>query len=202
MRRDVLEYLSEFPVRVMTIPDLKDIVVGKARVDDISDVDVKELLGRDPVPPDPELLGSCITGKNVLVTGAGGSIGSELCRQIVALNPARLVLLELAEPALYRIERKLSKRARRMDSDCQIVPLLGSVHHKGRMREIMQAFEVDTVYHAAAYKHVPIVEQNLFEGIHNNVYGRPHIARQGGEPVERDGRHQAVRGTRAAGLPA
>jgi FlaA1/EpsC-like NDP-sugar epimerase len=174
MRREVLEYLSEFPVRVMTIPDLKDIVLGKARLDDISDVDVKELLGRDPVPPDPELLGSCITGKNVLVTGAGGSIGSELCRQIVALSPVRLVLLELAEPALYRIERRLRRRLSRLGADCEIVPLLGSVHHKDRMREIMQAFNIDTVYHAAAYKHVPIVEQNLFEGIHNNVFGTLH----------------------------
>jgi FlaA1/EpsC-like NDP-sugar epimerase len=170
-RRKVLEHLSELPVRVMTMPDVKDIVSGKARVDDISDVEVKDLLGRNPVPPIPELLDSSIKGKNVLVTGAGGSIGAELCRQILASDPERLVLLELSETALYKIERKLRKRAQDMDSDCEIVPLLGSVHHKVRMREVMDAFSIQTVYHAAAYKHVPIVEHNLFEGIHNNVFG-------------------------------
>jgi FlaA1/EpsC-like NDP-sugar epimerase len=155
----------------MTMPDVKDIVSGKARVDDISDVEVKDLLGRNPVPPIPELLDSSIKGKNVLVTWAGGSIGAELCRQILASDPERLVLLELSETALYKIERKLRKRAQDMDSDCEIVPLLGSVHHKVRMREVMDAFSIQTVYHAAAYKHVPIVEHNLFEGIHNNVFG-------------------------------
>ena len=173
-RRQVLEHLSEFPVRVMTMPDVKDIVSGRARVDEISDVDVKDLLGRNPVPPIPELLDSCIKGKNVLVTGAGGSIGAELCRQILASNPARLVLLEISETALYKIERKLQKRAKDARSRCEIVALLGSVHHKRRMREVMEAFGIQTVYHAAAYKHVPIVEQNLFEGIHNNVFGTLH----------------------------
>jgi FlaA1/EpsC-like NDP-sugar epimerase len=173
-RRDVLERLSEFPVRIMTMPDVKDMVSGKARVDDISDVDVKDLLGRNPVPPIQDLLDSCIKGKNVLVTGAGGSIGSELCRQIIACEPSRLVLLELAETALYKIERKLLRRARQEGSDCEIVALLGSAHHKGRVCEVMDAFDIQTVYHAAAYKHVPIVEQNLFEGIHNNVFGTLH----------------------------
>lgn len=173
-RRDVLERLSELPVRVMTMPDLKDIVSGKARVDDISDVDVKDLLGRNPVPPIKELLDACIKGKNVLVTGAGGSIGSELCRQILASSPSRLVLLELAEGALYKIERKLRRLARQTGSDCELVALLGSAHHRGRMHEVLEAFDIQTVYHAAAYKHVPIVEQNLFEGIHNNVFGTLH----------------------------
>jgi FlaA1/EpsC-like NDP-sugar epimerase len=143
-------------------------------VDEISDVEVKDLLGRNPVPPIPELLDSSIKGKNVLVTGAGGSIGAELCRQILASDPERLVLLELSETALYKIERKLRKRAKESRSNCEIVALLGSVHHKGRVREVMEAFDIQTVYHAAAYKHVPIVEQNLFEGIHNNVFGTLH----------------------------
>ena len=173
-RRDVLERLSEYPVRVMTMPDVTDIVSGKARVDDISDVDVKDLLGRNPVPPIEELLDSCIKDKRVLVTGAGGSIGSELCRQILASNPSRLVLLELAETALYKVERKLRRQARQSGSDCEIVPLLGSAHHGERVREVMNTFDIQTVYHAAAYKHVPIVEQNLFEGIHNNVFGTLH----------------------------
>jgi FlaA1/EpsC-like NDP-sugar epimerase len=170
-RRQVLERLTELPLLVQTMPDVKDLVSGKARVEDIRDVDVKDLLGRDPVPPYPQLLESCITGKNVLVTGAGGSIGAELCRQIFKLRPAKLVLLELSETALYRIERRLCKQAAKLEEPCEVVPLLGSAHHKRRVTEIMRAFDIQSVYHAAAYKHVPIVEQNLFEGIHNNIFG-------------------------------
>jgi len=175
-RRRVLERLTEFPLHVQTMPDIKDIVSGKARVDDISDVEVKDLLGRDPVPPKPDLLDACIKGKNVLVTGAGGSIGAELCRQIISLRPARLVLLEIAESALYGVEHKLRLLAKKQENDCEILPLLGSAHHKGRVREVMETFGIQTVYHAAAYKHVPIVEQNLFEGIHNNIFGTLHTA--------------------------
>jgi FlaA1/EpsC-like NDP-sugar epimerase len=176
-RRRVLEFLSGFPIRVQTMPDIADIVNGKARVDDIRDVEVEELLSREPVPPNPELLGASIVGKNVLVTGAGGSIGSELCRQILAQNPARLVLFELSEASLYRIEKELGKLSKKLDRSPEVVSLLGSVHHESRVREIMQAFDIQTVYHAAAYKHVPIVEQNLFEGIHNNVFGTLHTVR-------------------------
>jgi len=176
-RRQVLRRLSEFPVRVQTMPDIKDIVSGKARVDDIKDVDVEDLLGRNPVPPNLKLLDQCIREKVVLVTGAGGSIGSELCRQILRLKPARLVLFELSEVALYTIERKVRRLALKKNIDCDIVALLGSVHHEHRVREVMNSFDVQTVYHAAAYKHVPIVEQNLFEGIHNNVFGTLYTAR-------------------------
>jgi FlaA1/EpsC-like NDP-sugar epimerase len=180
-RRRVLERLSEFPVHVRTIPEFKDIVSGKAGVDDIKDVDVKDLLGRDPVPPNTRLLTASITGKNVMVTGAGGSIGSELCHQILGLSPKRLVCFELSEAALYSVERELRKRADRSNSDCEITALLGSVHHERRMREAFDVFDVQSVYHAAAYKHVPIVEQNLFEGIHNNVFGTWHTARAAAE---------------------
>ncbi len=180
-RRQVLERLSEFPVRVQTIPEFKDIVSGKAGVDEIKDVDVKDLLGRDPVPPNPRLLAASITGKNVMVTGAGGSIGSELCNQILNLNPKRLVCFEISEPALYAIERKLERLAKRSECDCEIVALLGSVHHERRIKEAFDVFDVQSVYHAAAYKHVPIVEQNIFEGIHNNVFGTWHTARAAAE---------------------
>jgi FlaA1/EpsC-like NDP-sugar epimerase len=112
-----------------------------------------------------------------LVTGAGGSIGSELCHQILNLSPKRLVCLELSEPALYSVERLLKKRADRLKSDSEIVALLGSVHHERRMREAFEVFDIQSVYHAAAYKHVPIVEQNLFEGIHNNVFGTWYTAK-------------------------
>jgi len=176
-RRQVLELLSEFPIRVQTIPNFTDIVSGIARVEDISDVDVKELLGRDPVPPNPHLLQACVTDKSVLISGAGGSIGSELGRQLLALNPKRLVLLEISEPALYNINKELQGIHQKTESNCEIIPLLGSAYHEAHVRDVLHCFSVQTVYHAAAYKHVPLVEQNLFEGIRNNVFGTLHIAR-------------------------
>jgi len=176
-RRQVLRRLSEFPVRVQTMPEIRDIVSGKARVDDIKDVDVEELLGRNPVPPNPELMDACIRGKVVMVTGAGGSIGSELCYQILKLLPKRLVLFERSEAALYTVERGVRAIARKKNIDCEVVALLGSVHHEHRVREVMSVFGVKTVYHAAAYKHVPIVEHNVFEGIHNNILGTLYAAR-------------------------
>ena len=176
-RRQVLQRLSEFPVHVQTMPEIRDIVSGKASLDDIREVDVEDLLGRNPVPPNPELMVACIKGKVVMVTGAGGSIGSELCYQILKLAPERLVLFELSEAALYSVERKIRRHAQKKGIDCDIVALLGSVHHEHRVREVINAFEVKTVYHAAAYKHVPIVEHNVFEGIHNNVFGTLYTAR-------------------------
>jgi FlaA1/EpsC-like NDP-sugar epimerase len=155
-RREILEQLSAFPLHVQTIPDLGDIVSGKARVDDLTDVNVEDLLGRDPVPPIPELLEACITGKSVMVTGAGGSIGAELSRQILQLGPSNLILFDISETALYEIDRQLKEIARETKSACTIVPLLGSVHHGHRVREVMESFSVKTVYHAAAYKHVPM----------------------------------------------
>jgi FlaA1/EpsC-like NDP-sugar epimerase len=176
-RRQVLQRLTEFPVHVQTMPDIRDIVSGKAHVDDIRDVDVEDLLGRNPIPPNPQLMDACIKGKVVMVTGAGGSIGSELCNQILNLRPARLVLFELSEAALYTVERNIRKAVSKKCIDCEIVALLGSVHHEHRVREVMRTFEVKTVYHAAAYKHVPIVEHNVFEGIHNNIFGTLYTAR-------------------------
>jgi FlaA1/EpsC-like NDP-sugar epimerase len=176
-RREILEWLSKFPVHVRTVPDIKDIVSGKARVDDVSEVDVTDLLGRDLVPPDEGLLEACIHGKSVMVTGAGGSIGSELCRQILLLRPKRLICFEISEPALYDVDRELRKKLAATGIDCEIYALLGSVHHEDRIREAISVFGVQTIYHAAAYKHVPIVEQNVLEGVHNNVFGTLHTAR-------------------------
>ncbi len=173
-RRAVLEFLSQYPVHVQTIPDVTDLITGKARVDDLREVDVEDLLGRDPVPPDLELLSAAISGKRVMVTGAGGSIGAELCRQILRQEPKTLVLFEISEIALYEIERELAAEAKRID--CEVVPLLGSVHHQDRVREALEAFAINTIYHAAAYKHVPIVEHNLLEGVHNNILGTLHLA--------------------------
>jgi len=168
-RQEILKSLEPFPVRVMTVPDIADLVAGDARVEDVRDVDAADLLGRDPVPPNDRLLEACIREKVVMVTGAGGSIGSELCRQIARLRPRRLVLFEMSEVALYQIDRELRAIIEREHLDLDLTSLLGNAHHKYRVREILQVYGVQTVYHAAAYKHVPIVEQNVIEGIHNNV---------------------------------
>jgi FlaA1/EpsC-like NDP-sugar epimerase len=176
-RRQILERLSNYSVHVRTIPEVSDLISGKARVDDITEVDVKDLLGRDPVPPNKKLLRGSVSNKNVLVTGAGGSIGSELCRQIVRLGPKRLVCFEISESSLYSIDREIRQMLEADNLDCEVVALLGSAHHEARVQEALEAFSIDTVYHAAAYKHVPIVEHNIFEGIHNNVFGTLHTAR-------------------------
>jgi len=170
-RLEIINRLESLPVHVQTVPAIGDLITGRARVDSLHDVDTLDLLGRDPVPPNDVLLLRCITNRSVMVTGAGGSIGSELCRQIVELAPTRLVLFELSELALYAIERELRELIRQRGLSVEIVALLGSVHHRNRVTGIMRAFGVQTVYHAAAYKHVPIVENNMVEGIHNNIIG-------------------------------
>jgi FlaA1/EpsC-like NDP-sugar epimerase len=168
-RREVLAGLEPLSVHVQSLPDLGDIISGKARIDELREVDVCDLLGRDPVPPNPQLFACCISQKSVMVTGAGGSIGSELCRQILRVTPIRLVLFEMSELALYNIERELREIAEREQLDVEIVPLLGNASDSGRVREVLLAYGVQTVYHAAAYKHVPIVEHNALRGIQNNV---------------------------------
>ena len=176
-RREVIESLEPLPVHVQTVPDIDDLISGKARVNDIREVDVEDLLSRAPVAPYGRLLQANLLDKSVLVTGAGGSIGSELCRQILRIRPKTLLLFELSEVALYSIDRELAALAARHGVDCRIVPLLGSVQEEARVKEVMEHFSVDTVYHAAAYKHVPLVEQNLIEGVCNNVLGTLRAAR-------------------------
>jgi len=168
-RREILTALEPLGVHVQSLPNLSDLISGRAQFNELHDVEVSDLLGRDPVPPRPKLFGSCIRGKCVLVTGAGGSIGSELCRQIIRLDPTRLVLFEMSELALYNIQRELEEVAAHERLTAEIVPLLGNAHHRHRVREVLSTFGVQTIYHAAAYKHVPIVEHNVIEGIHNNV---------------------------------
>jgi FlaA1/EpsC-like NDP-sugar epimerase len=168
-RREILAALEPLGVHVQSLPNLSDLISGTAQFNELRDVEVSDLLGRDPVPPRPKLFGSCIRGKCVLVTGAGGSIGSELCRQIIRLDPTRLVLFEMSELALYNIQRELEEVAAHERLTAEIVPLLGNAHHRHRVREVLATFGVQTIYHAAAYKHVPIVEHNVIEGMHNNV---------------------------------
>ena len=172
-RKEILNRLEHLPVHVKTVPDLFDMVSGKMGVDEVKDIDIEDLLGRDIVPPNPELLGACISGQSVLVTGAGGSIGSELCRQIITINPSRIILLDLFEYGLYEIENELRKKLLTIEGGKQIeiIAMLGSVCNKIQMENIIQSFNVDTVYHVAAYKQVPMVEKNIMEGVQNNIFG-------------------------------
>ena len=168
-RREILTQLEPLGVHVQTVPDIEQLVTGKANLADLREVDVADLLGRDSVPPKDGLFDACIRDRVVMVTGAGGSIGSELCRQIVGLNPRRLVLFEMSELALYNIERELRGLAEKHNLHLELIALIGNAHDRFRLRDIFTAYRVQTVYHAAAYKHVPIVEQNVVAGVNNNV---------------------------------
>jgi FlaA1/EpsC-like NDP-sugar epimerase len=170
-RREIINQLINLPVYIRTIPAFADLVRGDLDVLDIQDIDLEDLLGRDPVMPREDLMKSCIEGRSVLVTGAGGSIGAELCRQIMEVNPRRLVMVEQSEYALYQIERELTDVLRHSGRSLELVPLLASVRDCKHMRRILEAFDVETMYHAAAYKHVPMVEFNAIEGVRNNVFG-------------------------------
>lgn len=175
-RQEILASIESLGARVQSMPELSDLIAGNARIDELRDVGAEDLLGRDPVPPNTALFRRCIEGKSVMVTGAGGSIGSELCRQILTLKPTRLVLFEMSELALYSIEAELRQTCASCGHGVEIVPLLGNAHHQQRMRDVMSNCRVQTVYHAAAYKHVPIVEHNMIEGLHNNVIGTWYAA--------------------------
>jgi len=175
-RAEIIDRLEGFHCKVKLVPGMADVVGGNVAVDAIREVEIEDLLGRESVTPDPMLLGRCITGKVVLVSGAGGSIGSELCRQIVRLQPARLVLMELSEFALYSIEQELAALCNRLGARIDLVPVMGSVTHQRRNESVMNKFGVQTVYHAAAYKHVPLVEQNPIEGLRNNAVGTRRMA--------------------------
>lgn len=176
-RREILKSLEGLPAPVQTIPGVDDVAAGRARLDEIQDVSIEDLLGRDIVPPDKTLFSANIQDKVVLVTGAGGSIGSELCRQILTQKPKTLVLLEVCEYSLYCIERELLELAQTQDLPVTVKALLGSVQQRARLEVMMKTFGVQTVYHAAAYKHVPMVEHNVAEGIRNNVFGTLETAK-------------------------
>ncbi|UOO82371.1 polysaccharide biosynthesis protein [Uruburuella testudinis] len=170
-RKTLLQRLEPYPCEVLAIPGMKDLVDGKINVSSLKKISVVDLLGRDPVAPRPELMGADINAKVVMVTGAGGSIGSELCRQIIRQQPAKLILFELSEFSLYSIDKELREYQAENGMNIEILPLLGSVQHRRRLFSVMQAYGVQTVYHAAAYKHVPMVEFNTIEGVRNNIYG-------------------------------
>ena len=171
-RNQIIEYLNQYKLVVKTLPSIQDIVDGKISVSDIKDLTIEDLLNREQVKPDLELLNKDINSKVVLVTGAGGSIGSELCKQIVKLKPKKLLLLELSEFALYKVSEELKN----LNPKFKVLPLLVNIQNSSRVNEVFKTFKVDTVYHAAAYKHVPLVEENICEGIKNNVFGTLSIA--------------------------
>lgn len=175
-RKEIINSLVGLPVYVRTVPKINELVSGLAKVNQIQDIELDELLGREPVPPHPELMDRCITDKVVLVTGAGGSIGSELCRQILRSRPKELLLLDSSEFVLYKIERELHDLAEKLEIDIEVIALLGSVQDQRRLESVYRAFSVQTVYHAAAYKHVPMVEYNIAEGVANNVFGTWYAA--------------------------
>ncbi|AZF15112.1 MULTISPECIES: nucleoside-diphosphate sugar epimerase/dehydratase [unclassified Pseudomonas] len=175
-RREILGFLEGFPLHVRSVPGFMDLASGRVKVDDIQEVDIADLLGRDSVPAQDELLEHCIKGQSVLVTGAGGSIGSELCRQILELRPTTLLLFEHGEFNLYSIFSELEQHITRNSLPVKLLPILGSVRDQAKLLDIMKTWRIDTVYHAAAYKHVPIVEHNIAEGVLNNVIGTLNTA--------------------------
>lgn len=176
-RREIVEEIEPLGLEIKTIPGMADIVSGQASFNELRNVTPEDLLGRDPVPPHPDLMGRNITGKVVLVSGAGGSIGSELCRQIILYDPAALVLFDISEYSLYSITTELRETLARNRKTVKLEAILGSVLNEGRVCSVLSAFGVQTIYHAAAYKHVVLVEENVADGIVNNVFGTKILAK-------------------------
>ena len=172
-RNQIIENLNQYKLTVKTLPSISEIVDGRITISDIKDLNVDDLLNRDEVQPDIKLLNKNINSKTVLVTGAGGSIGSELCRQVIKLKPKNLLLLELNEFALYKIYEELQS----YNKDLKIISILVDAKEQTKLETIFETFKVDTVYHAAAYKHVPLVEENICEGVRNNVFSTLAVAK-------------------------
>ena len=170
-RKEILSKIEGLGVQVLTVPGMTDILEGKAKLEEFKEVGVEDLLGRDPVAPISALMTKNIANKTVMVTGAGGSIGAELCRQIIRLKPAKIILFELSEFALYAIDKELNEYKVLHNLSVELFPILGSVQRINRIEKVMKEFAIQTVYHAAAYKHVPLVEHNVVEGVRNNVFG-------------------------------
>ncbi len=164
----VLNRLSDLPVHINTVPDINALVTGQSASPAIKQISISDLLGRERVPPDEHLMAQAIQGKNILVTGAAGTIGSELCRKILAEQPMRLVLYDNSEFGLFRLEQELRPK---INDGTELIVLLGSILNPGHLRRVLETFDVQKLFHAAAYKHVPLVEQNIIEGVRNNVVG-------------------------------
>lgn len=177
-RRQIMTELEHYPVQVKVMPSMEEIASGKVSITDVRPLEVEDLLGRDPVPPNHDLLARSIRGKSILVSGAGGSVGSELVRQILKQNPSRLILLDISEPALYEIELEIREAVEALPPGTgpELHAVLGSVLDDSVVRDTIKRYDIETIYHAAAYKHVPIVEQNAGVGLLNNTFGCAVIA--------------------------
>ncbi len=173
-RRRIFDMLSDHPLKVKTIPSISSLISGGFEIAELKDIKIEDLLGREPVQPIPDLMAKTIAEKTVLVTGAGGSIGSELCRQIIQWKPEKLILLDVSEFAIYRLLEQLKEYPSSHTID--LIPLIGSAQDRPFIKKIFDRFTVDTTYHAAAYKHVPLMEQNVMQCIANNVFGTFNMA--------------------------
>ena len=173
-RKEILSTLENATAKVLTIPGMTELVKGNATPEEIKDVEVEDLLGRDPVTPKQELMSANIKDKVVMVTGAGGSIGAEMCRQIIKQKPAKLILFEISEFSLYAIDKELRENN---ELQIEIIPLIGTIQAQRKLISIMETFGVQTIYHAAAYKHVPLVEHNVIEAVKNNIFGTLNTAK-------------------------
>lgn len=171
--REVLSRFEHLPINIRTVPVIADLLTRISEPGEFDAEDVSDLIGRDPVPVDDKLLQPTLFGKSVMVTGAGGSIGSELCRQILRINPSKLILFEVSEAALYVIDRELKAWA---GPSTDIIPVLGTVTDRERIRSVIRKYKIQTIYHAAAFKHVPLVEDNPVAGVENNAFGTWHMA--------------------------
>ena len=176
-RKAIIDSLIPLKIKVQTIPDMEEILQGNAKIDELREVKIEDLLGREPVLPNQELLQKNILNKTVMVTGAGGSIGSELCRQILLNKPKILILFEISEFSLYSIHQELLEIIKKNNLSIIIHPILGNVQDIERLDRVLAHFNIDTIYHAAAYKHVPLVEYNIIEGIRNNIFGTYNVAK-------------------------
>lgn len=175
-KKKIIQQLEKYSINIKTLPNLADVADGKIKLEDIKEIDLEDLLGRDLVAPDKALFDACIKNKSVMVTGAGGSIGSELCRQILNSSPKELVLFEQSELNLYNIEKELNHLIKTESLKIKLAPVLGDICDKKRVSEIIQKYAVNTIYHAAAYKHVPLVESNIVEGVRVNTIGTLTVA--------------------------
>jgi len=180
-RQAIYSELSQYPVKVRTLPSLREIASGKYQINQLREIDIDDLLGRSSVPADPDLLQGMIRGRSILISGGGGSIGSELCRIVARLEPEQLVIVEANEFALYQIERQLAR-----DTSLKVVPVLGSVADEALMRRTLGQYRIDAVFHAAAHKHVPLLEANALEGVRNNVFGTLTLVRAAFDAGVRD----------------
>ena len=175
-RKKIIQLLEKYPVHIKTLPSMSEVADGKVKLEDIKEIDVEDLLGRDSISPDKDLFDACIKDKTVMVTGAGGSIGSELCRQILTRKPTNLVLFEQSEFNLYQIEKELNQYIISNNLKIKIVPVLGNITDEKRVSEVLSFYTANTIYHAAAYKHVPLVEHNIVEGVRVNTVGTYTVA--------------------------